>query len=476
MKQSLWNKRIPNLLIFVFLIGAFLLTTQLVKNPTNFSIKAGPSQDPQDVKITNISDTSFTVSYTTSDNVLGDISYNSKTGNSTLVLDDRDKDSKTPSNHTIHHISVYGLTPNSKYSFTILSGSSTYENNGSPYTVTTGQTLSSSASAQILSGTVIFPDQSNTEAVVYVNFIGSQTLSALVQKNGSYALDLSKIRNNQLTSYFDITSSVGTVLVRGVNQQTTAQFNSDQGLTLPAISLGSTYDFSQNTTLLNTSATNSAGLTLQNVTPIPSGKVTITTPSEGQAFSEQKPTFIGTAAPAVNVTLVIDSALTPNSSFKSDSLGNWQYTPTKSLTPGQHTLTVTAKDSLGIIRNSSAIFYIYASGSTFLEPSVSPIQTTETPTPTLTPTSDPSPTLTPTPTPQITATPLPSPTLTVINVSPILSPTAALIAQTTIIPSATPASQTPVTGSNSALLGAIIAFIPVLLGGLLIYLSRGIIL
>ena len=162
MKSSLWNKRVPSLFVFVFLFASFIFTAYLTgHSPTAFISHAGPSQDPQDVKIANISDTSFTISYHTADSVLGSISYQSNNKPEQILLDDRDIAAKTSSAHNIHYFTLHNLSPQTTYSFAIISGTTTYQNNGVPYQATTAQTLSQSPIPHVINGTVVLSSSSS---------------------------------------------------------------------------------------------------------------------------------------------------------------------------------------------------------------------------------------------------------------------------------------------------------------------------
>ena len=69
--MKFWDKKFPALLALLIILGGIIVTTILTLGNNLFLIKATPSQNPSDVRVTNISDTSLTVSYTTSDEVVG---------------------------------------------------------------------------------------------------------------------------------------------------------------------------------------------------------------------------------------------------------------------------------------------------------------------------------------------------------------------------------------------------------------------
>lgn len=103
------------------------------------------------------------------------------------------------------------------------------------------------------------------------------------------------------------------------------------------------------------SGTDTSAITTQEDTP------TVTTPSSNQDLSSQTPAFEGTATPneAVNITIHSDQAITAK--VTADANGNWTYTPTTKLSPGTHTITITTKDSNGVLKTITQTFSVLAS-------------------------------------------------------------------------------------------------------------------
>ncbi|HEX8932398.1 MAG TPA: Ig-like domain-containing protein, partial [Patescibacteria group bacterium] len=177
----------------------------------------------------------------------------------------------------------------------------------------------------------------------------------------------------------------------------------------------------------------------------------IITPQKDQSFKDPQPLFKGKAVPNANVTITINSTQTITSTVQTDANGNWQYRPDIPLDPGTHTITMSTLDASGLIKTISQSFTVYAAGSQFTEPSISPTQAvTPTTIPTVTPTINP--TATGTPAPTVTKTP-----------SPI----------TTKIPSVSPTNPpVPVTGSNNSLLLSVAGGISAVgVGALLFFLT-----
>jgi hypothetical protein len=78
MKKTIWDKRIPTLLGILLIAIGIGLTSFLVNQGVVLTGHASPSTSPQNVRITNITDNSFTVSYNTDGDVIGSLNYGNR--------------------------------------------------------------------------------------------------------------------------------------------------------------------------------------------------------------------------------------------------------------------------------------------------------------------------------------------------------------------------------------------------------------
>lgn len=420
MKNNIWDKRIPTLLGIILLIAGIGITSLLVKNGAFFVSRASPTDVPNDIRITNVSGTSFTVSYTTSDSVPGGISYGTDKTLQQSALDDKNAQGKTISSSFTHHITVKDLQPSTKYFFSITSGSNTYLQNGVPFTITTFPSLSETPkNKKIMSGKIILANgNAPAEAIVYASNQNTQPFSTITDNNGGFSLDISSLRTTDGTSYATLSdTSPIQMLVAGPNASSTITLLLSQVTQIPTIVLSQNYDFSQSNTPVATSSSQlslfpSLSTTNSSVKPT---DPQIITPKNNEAFSDQQPLFKGTAQSNTTVSIVIHSDDNIKAQVTTDTSGNWTFRPQAPLSPGRHTISITAKNQLGILQTITQSFIVYAAGSQFTSPSI-------TPTPIVSlapsPTSSPSPTLTPTIIPSPTPTTPMTPTPTLISVSP----------------------------------------------------------
>lgn len=421
MKNTFWNKRIPTLFgLGVLIIGIFT-TTFLVRSGVIFESKASPAETPKNIRVTNISATSFTVSYITDASVIGSINFGKDKNFGLTALDERDPEGKIIP-HVIHHLTLKNLAPKTSYFFDILSGQNTFLNNSLPFEVTTGETIREKPSSQSsLAGNVILPDAGKlNEGIVYAALENGQTISALIKENGSFSLPLSLLRTANLSSYFPFSEdTVINLLVTNGTLESHILLSPAQTTLIPTITLSYDYDF---TVTKNPIASRSGKLTsFPSFTGTEVGKSKnpeILTPKKDQKFSDQRPLFKGTATPLSKVQIIIRSLENIQTEVTTDAAGSWTYRPQTELSPGSHTISIIAKDPTGILKTITQNFTVFAQGSQVL-PAVPTGSPTPAPTLSLNPTTTPTPTLIPTP----TSIPIPTVTPTVIEEMPTLPPT-----------------------------------------------------
>ena len=397
MKNQLLNKRIPTIFGIGLVVLGIVLTTIIVRVQTSFESNASNSEEPQNVKITNLSDNSFSITYQTDTATTGSVSYgNSKQlGNTQLEALD-------PKN--IHSVTVEKLSPLTKYYLVIISGQNTFLNNSSPFEISTGPSISSPGAQQTaIKGKVVLPDGNPpNEALVYLSADNSQLLSTTVAKNGEFNFSLNGFRTNDLSSYFEFNEDTALKLEAISNSlKSTVSFSLNQTNSIPTITLSNDYDFTNDFVSI---ASKSAQPGFPSTTAKSENlKPQILTPKKDQSFTDQKPQFRGISLPNEDVEIIIHSPENIQTQVTADSNGNWTYRPLANLSPGVHTITIKTRNSSGILTTIMQSFTVFAQGSQVSESA--------------TPSASPTPISTPLPSPTIilipTATPTPS--------SPVLS-------------------------------------------------------
>lgn len=408
MKKTFWDKRIPTLLGMLLILLGVGLTSYLARQGTNFWGRASPSETPENIRITNVSDSSFTVSYKTAGSSLGSLTSGIDKGLGGTLIDDRDQKEGTLNPYKIHYFTLRNLKPSTRYFFTIISGQNTFLNNGEPFEVATGPLIEEKPPNQqpIVGKITLENGTSPRETVIYATIPNGQVVSALVKPDGSYILPLNSLRTQDLSSYFVIEKdALLQLLVVGAEGEATAKLKLNQINSVPLITLLKNYDFTIDISPV-ASISGSLGFPSFSASPSASKNPQILTPKKDESFSDQQPQFRGTAPPGAEIKIIIHSEEL-QVQVKADSTGNWSYRPQTPLSSGQHSISIETRDTSGIIKKITQSFSVYAQGTQVEQPatpSATPILTI-TPTPTLLPISSPTPTLAPTATPTLTPTP-----------------------------------------------------------------------
>lgn len=418
MKNQLFNKRIPTVLGLGFVVLGIILTTIIIRNQTSLKSKASNSEIPQNVKITNLSNNSFTITYETEAAATGSVNYgrDKKLGNTELDERDLEKGDFSPKN--IHSITVKKLSPNTKYYLVVVSGQNTFLNNDSPFEISTAPNISSPSAQQItVQGKVVLPNgNAPDDAFVYLSAEGSQLLSTGVAKDGRFNFSLKYLRTSDFSSYLKLNeNSVLKLLVINNSLKSNVLVSMNQADSIPMITLSNDYDFTNKSLRVASKSAESKPIGFPAITNQSSNvKPQILTPKKNQSFTDQKPQFRGTSLPNETVEIIIHSDENIQTQVTADSSGNWSYRPPNNLSEGNHTITIKTRDASGILTTIMQSFTVFAA------------EITQAPTLTSTPMPFPSPTaivlpliLTPTPLPILE----PSPTFTPIESKGGLPPT-----------------------------------------------------
>lgn len=476
MRRDIWQKRIPSILGIVMIVLGLGVTSYLVKSGVLFITRASPDNTPKNVRITNVSDSSFSISYTTSKQVSGAVSFGTLPGNLTdTALDDRDQQGGNVGSYNLHHISLKNLKPSTVYYFSITSGKDTFLNNNLPFKQSTGiKILSSPPYQNAVTGHIVNTNgQVPAEAIIYITTQGAQTLSSLSDKKGNYIIPINSIRLDNFGSYVPVSGNTifNMLAVDETLEESNVTFYINQANPLPLVTISKDYNFtSVNTPVASVSANPEVhfpSLSAEIGTPIPGRTTKITVPKQNEGFTDQQPTFSGTASPSANVKITIHSQTPINITVQADGNGNWTFRPDQRLAPGNHTISITAMDKSGIIKTITQNFTVYAAGTQISGTAViSPSPTSVTPDLTPSPTATPSPSASPTA--ELTSALSPTEIVTqsaIITLSPTPSPTP------TILVTQTPKSM--VSGNSSAIFIGIAGIATAVSGAVIFILSHG---
>ena len=402
-------KRLPTILGLLLVLGAIAGGVVMIKNGPDFFLKASPTLTPSQIKVTNITDNSFTVSWLTEDKTSGFVKYGTEPNLSFTGADDRDQLSGKTDNFNTHHITLKNLKPTTAYFFKIGSGGKIFDSNGQPYQITTAKTAKTSPANDVAYGTVVNQSGQAVEgAIVYLSLANASPASTLTKASGSWVIPLNLIRSADLADWasYDKEASIEEIFIQaGALGTATVVATTKNDSPMPKITLGQNFDFRKIAEItpeeekiqMEKQATESSKFALE-ATPAASSTPTATAdkelkiinPGQNEKLNTQKPEILGTAPAGETLTITIQSTATYSGTVKVDSQGNWKWSPPANLEPGEHTITASYLDKNGQEQTVSHTFLVLASGTSEL-PSLTATPSGEA-TPSPTPTASPSPT------------------------------------------------------------------------------------
>ena len=394
------NTKLLGLLLLFIGIGGSII---LVESATRLNTQASISEQPQNIQMTNITDTSATVTWTTNTPTTGTVTVREP---KRFSQDERDSDAKLRK-YSTHSVPIHGLLPSTSYTLTILSNGSAYPKNDKPLKIKTAPEISAQApNFEPAYGTVV--DDNNqpvNSALVYVTLEGGQTLSTLSKPSGTWLLPLSLVRTEDLGTYVPIQERMTeNILIRGESdQESTAITDTLNDSPVPTMTLGKTYDFRRQQAkkdaqpLAQNSQSTETPSVLGAQTAIPATgpfTVSLTSPQENASLATQYPLVAGTGIPgkSVAVTLGLTEPFSEITTVGIDEL--WKYSSGQPLAPGKQSVTITSMNDKGTPVALTHSFTVLKSGTQVLGDATPSATLAPTPiaTPSAIPTSEPMPT------------------------------------------------------------------------------------
>jgi len=386
--------RIPTilgLLLVVVIVAGVIVLEQVFRSPSN----ASGSQQPENITITNISDTSFAFSWTTQLPATGTLLVSSQGRSNRIYFDSRDITGKLGT-YTTHMVSVRDASAQTEYSITILSNGKQYLDSGKPFTINTPRALSLNSNGLEPAYGVIrtINNEPHNDVLVYLTVEGGQELSALSNSSGVWLIPLNQVRTSDLTSFLPtVERMTENILVRSYDLQGSAITDTLNDSPVPEMIIGKTYDFRRQQAITSSTKTIAlrgegqpqANPAVLGTTTSKSFSVAITTPAQGAALTTTLPYIQGTGIPNAYVGVSLGVTQIISGSAKVDTNGLWSFTPPKKLAPGSQSVTITTVDVKGKTVAITHTFEILKSGTQVLgdaTPSAALTPVTLTPTPT----------------------------------------------------------------------------------------------
>lgn len=239
--SSFLDKRVPTIFALLILVGIVGATLSLTQSPLKIMGQASIDAKPQNIIITNVTESSFTISFTTPTEAKAFAELDQGKG---IFLDDRDKKDGMQHTHTPHYITAVNLDPNTSYTFSLMVNGNKYSS--SEMKAATGSKLSQNPSMQEeISGEIILPDgQKARDSVIVASIPGAKPISVLSDSNGNFKMTSYYIRSSDGKNYFGLEDdSRITFRIFNKNLESNVESIYKNAKNLPIITLGSNYSF-----------------------------------------------------------------------------------------------------------------------------------------------------------------------------------------------------------------------------------------
>jgi hypothetical protein len=200
------ERSLPQLIIIIVLaVIAVPATVYAVNYVIEIRSKAGPSDQPQNVQVSNVTDAGATITWTTPANkTIGYVKYGTSADTSEIAFDSRDTGSST-TEYTIHTVTLENLSAETLYYYKIVIGDQEFQNGTIPYELKTGKTLEAIPTPRPIIGEVEDPYSSDEEFLVTIYIKSSDTVSnklSVITKDNKYNFDLANLRLEDLSMQY----------------------------------------------------------------------------------------------------------------------------------------------------------------------------------------------------------------------------------------------------------------------------------
>ncbi|MDO8452880.1 MAG: fibronectin type III domain-containing protein [bacterium] len=344
------KKKLFSIISLVVFAIALTVGIFLVGQQTGFFSEASPEEEPKDIKVTNISDNSFSVSWLTPDKVTaGFLVYGETEKLGSTASDDRDRTGQT--SRFTHHTTVKNLDPSTLYYFKIGSGKKAYDDDGENFSISTAPTTTDPpAVADPAYGKVLDAQGAPVaDALVYLTIAGGTPLSSYTRADGNWLITLNNARTSGLSTYIKYKPQGDTVdfFVNANGGTTKASADTNNVRPMQTVKLGQVYVFGKQgetakVTPTSPPKTQAKDFSLQQISNTTESAIPleILAPSEDSTVSTTRPTFTGTGTPGEVVTITINSTQQITTTVTIGADGKWSYTPTQDLEAGNHSVLI----------------------------------------------------------------------------------------------------------------------------------------
>lgn len=243
--------KIPTILgLLTIIVVGVILGVLMVYSKQIYNFLIPVNDKPTQVRITNVTKDSFTVSWVTKQPTNGFLTYGKgKTLDQTVL---QTSEISTPS--YVHSVQVENLKPETSYNFQIgVELPSKWKREFGKYSVETTKEIKDGV-ANIIFGSVINSSSKPVPgAVVYITIQGVQPLSTITDTDGGWTINLGHALSSNLEggASYDPDKSQIEIFVQTGKQFASARAIIGAAKPVPPLALGKSYDFTKNQTVIS---------------------------------------------------------------------------------------------------------------------------------------------------------------------------------------------------------------------------------
>lgn len=400
------EKRIPTIMALILLLLGVATSVIVVQKDSLLQGFANAQTSPEQVRVTNITEGGFTVSWITQAQAAGGfVVYGENEQTTQIAKDDRDQISGQTGIFYTHHVSLKGLKPQTKYYFKINSAGKIYDKGGKAYLQITAPMLSSALpTIDPAYGTILNSQNAPADGViVYLTLQGASPLSTVSKSSGNWLIALNNARRADLSDFaqYDLTDHEEELFVQAGHEGLTAQAltTTSSDSPTPEIILGKTYDFrkegqqkdlskdqSEESVSEKNTGFNSTSKEVEENKQVAS-TLKIDNPENEEKINTSLPEFNGTGPEGQTIQITVESPQTYSDTAEVDNDGNWKWSPPENLTPGDHKITISYQG-----KSFTRAFTVLAASDSSIPAFTATPSATLSPKPTIKPTPTPTPT------------------------------------------------------------------------------------
>lgn len=369
------------ILMIIGIVGSIGFAERMFRAPSG----ASGSKEPRNVRVTNITGSSFTVSWISDAPTAGTLLVSAPNMSNRIYYDERDQTGKI-NKYDTHSITVRDAHPATIYSYKLMSDGTQYLDNGKPYIIQTPSSLPTNTSTlEPAYGTIYKNDgQPGGDILVYLTLDGGQELSTLTKPSGVWLIALNQVRTLDLSSFLPTLERMDeSIIARDHEHETVTSTDTLNDAPVPDMTIGKNYDFrkQQAKTISNSalalrttptappqapSNTLPVGWAVLGDSSTRSYTVSLTSPVQGATLTTTLPLVQGTGIPNKYIGISLGLSTPITGSVKVEANGLWSFTPPKPLPPGKQSVTISTVDATQKSVAITHTFEIFKSGTQVL--------------------------------------------------------------------------------------------------------------